>query len=325
MSFWVVVLVLLAIAFVVCAVLRYLVSSTPCNLEPDQTGKVYVVTGCGSGIGRAAAAQLARLGATVIMANRDEARSESCKKYTKKFCPEALERMHHVADCDLSDLHSVHSFVDECLKRFPKIDGLINIAAYMDWYFKPVESPQNLEMHFATNFLGHFALCLGLRPALAAANGRIINVGSCSYIIDNRIRFESFSYEGAVKNNLHGLFAYAHSKICVTAMSHVLAEKYADDGILVVTVDPGVCRSEITRRMPRLIHEARKLLPVAPTPRQAAQTTLYCTMVEREKLTPGEVYRNCHHLPFSEDRVELNKEVRESLYETASELVKKLY
>jgi len=128
-----------------------------------------------------------------------------------------------------------------------------------------------------------------------------------------------------VKNNHHGLFAYAHSKICITAMSHVLAERFAPDDILVVTVDPGVCRSEITRRMPHIIHELRKAFPVAPLPKQAAQTTLYCTFVDKEKLIPGEVYINCHHLKFSPNRVELNKEARESLYESASELVKRLY
>jgi len=324
MEFWLILLILLGLVIVGCAIARYIVSSTPCGLEPDQTGKTYVVTGCGTGIGCAAAVELARLGATVIMANRAEDRSEKCKEVAKKTCPEALDRMHHIT-CDLSDLHSVHSFVDECLQRFPKIDGLLNVAAYMDWYRKPVESPQGLEIHFATNFLGHFALCLGLRPALAAAKGRIVNVGSCSYILDNKIRFESFSYDGAVQNNLHGLFAYAHSKICVTAMSHVLAEEFASDGILVVTVDPGVCRSEITRRMPRVIHELRKAIPIAPNGHQAAQTTLYCAMVDREKLIPGEVYRNCHHLEFSPSRVECNKEMRETLYETSYELVKRLY
>jgi len=324
MDFWVICAILLALVLIGCLIARYIVSSTPCNLEPDQKGKIYVVTGCGTGVGCGVAVELARLGATIIMANRAEDRSEKCKEQIKKVCPEALDRVHHIT-CDLSNLHSVHSFVDECLKRFPKIDGLLNVAGYMDWYRKPVESPQGLEIHFATNFLGHFALCLGLRPALAAAKGRIVNVGSCSYVLDNKIRFESFSYDGAIKNNLHGLFAYAHSKICITAMSHVLAERYASDDILVVTADPGVCRSEITRRMPSFIHWLRKTVPIAPNGHQAAQTTLYCAMVDREKLIPGEVYRNCHHLEFGPNRIELNKEARETLYETAFELYKRLY
>jgi len=316
--------ILIVVVDIACLIVRWLVSSTPCNMKPDLHGKVYVITGCGSGIGRAAAAEVASLGATVIMANRAEDRSEKCLEYVRKVCPEAVERMHHIT-CDLSDLKSVHAFVDEFLKRYQKLDVLLNIAAYMDWYRKPEKSPQGLEMHFATNFLGHFALNLGLRPALAAAHGRIVNVGSCSYILDNRIKFESFSYEGALKNNHHGLFAYAHSKICITAMSHVLADMYRDDGILVVTADPGVCRSEITRRFPRIIHELRKAIPVEPAPHQADQTPLYCAWEDRDKLIPGEVYRNCHHLEFSPDRVEHNKEMCNTLYETASELVKKLY
>jgi len=100
-------------------------------MHPDQTGKTYVVTGCGTGVGSAVAVELARLGATVIMANRAEDRSEKTRELARKTCPEALERMHHIT-CDLSDLRVVHSFVDECLKRFPKIDGLINVAGYMD-------------------------------------------------------------------------------------------------------------------------------------------------------------------------------------------------
>ena len=315
---------IIVIVDLACLAVKWLVSSTPCGMKPDLTGKVYVVTGTGSGIGCAAAVEIASLGATVIMANRAEDRSEKCLEYARKVCPEAVERMHHIT-CDLSDLHSVHSFVDEFLSRYQKLDVLLNIAAYMDWYRKAQKSPQGLEMHFATNFLGHFALNLGLRPALAAAHGRIVNVGSCSYILDNRIKFESFSYDDAIKNNHHGLFAYAHSKICITAMSHVLADQFRDDGILVVTADPGVCRSEITRRFPRIIHELRKAIPVEPSPSQAAQTPLFCAWEDRDKLIPGEVYRNCHHLEFSPDRVEHNKEICDTLYQTATELVNRLY
>jgi len=324
MSLLVIAGILIDLVIVVLLFFKWLVYSTACGMQPDLKGKVYVVTGCGSGIGRAAAVEAARLGATVIMANRSEDRSEKCLEQARKICPEAVERMHHIS-CDLSDLRSVHSFVDEFLKQYKRLDVLLNVAAYMDWYRKPEKSPQGLEMHFATNFLGHFALNLGLRPALAAAHGRIVNVGSCSYILDNQIKFDSFSYEGALKNGHHGLFAYAHSKICVTAMSHVLAERYSDDGILVVTADPGVCRSEITRRFPRFIHELRKAVPIAPAPLQAAQTPLYCAWQDRDKLIPGECYRNCHHLEFSPNRVECNKEIRDTLYETSYELVKRLY
>jgi len=312
------------VTLVACMFAKWIVSSTPCKMEPDQKGKTYVVTGCGTGVGSAVAVELARLGATIIMANRAEDRSEKCKELVKDVCPEALSRMHHIT-CDLSDLHSVHSFVDEFLRQYQKLDVLIDIAAYMDWYGKATKSPQDLEMHFATNFLGHFALNLGLRPALAAAKGRIVNVGSCSYVLDNKIRFDSFSYEGALKNNTHGLFAYAHSKICVTAGSHALADRFKDDGILVVTADPGVARSEITRRFPRFIHELRKAVPLEPTPRQASNTPLYCAWQDRDKLIPGEVYRNCHHLEFSPNRVELNKEACDTLYETATELINRLY
>lgn len=313
-----------AVAFGICWFFRWLLSQTPNGMDPDLRGQVYVVTGCGSGVGRAAAVELARRGATVVLANRAPDRSDACKAAVAQACPEALGRVHHIT-CDLSDMRSVHAFVTTFLKRFDRLDCLLNVAGYMDWYRKPQASPQGLELHFATNFLGHFALCMGLRPALAAAHGRIVNVGSCSYILDNKIRFDSLTYEDAVKNNLHGLMAYAHSKICITAITHVLAERLARSGILVVAADPGVIRSLITRRFPWVIHKLWNILPIATTPLGGAQTPLYCAWQERTKLIPGECYRNCKHLELAPTRVEHNKKACERLYTVATDMLQNLY
>ncbi len=132
---------------------------------PDQSGRVAVVTGANSGIGLAAARELARAGAKVVLAVRDPAKGERAAAQ--------IAGDTEVSQLDLASLASVREFA----AQLQTVDLLINNAGVM-------AAPRRLtadgfESHLQTNHLGHFALTgLLLERLLAAPAPRVVTVSS---------------------------------------------------------------------------------------------------------------------------------------------------
>lgn len=134
------------------------------DLIPDQTGRVFVVTGANSGLGLATTRELARRGGRVILAVRDE---EKGRRAAEDLAAAGADRsLLDVRPLDLADLDSVRAFADRVRVEHPRLDVLVNNAGVM----APPRtlSPQGHELQFATNHLGHFALTGLLLDLLAA-------------------------------------------------------------------------------------------------------------------------------------------------------------
>src|SRR4029078_10746698 len=112
---------------------------------PDQTGRTYVITGANSGIGLAAARELGRAGARVVLAGRNVAKGEEAAR--------GIPGETEVRTLDLADLASVRTFAESVHDDF---DVLINNAGVMN--IPHATTKDGFEMQFGTNHLGHFAL-----------------------------------------------------------------------------------------------------------------------------------------------------------------------
>ncbi|MDQ3493385.1 MAG: SDR family NAD(P)-dependent oxidoreductase, partial [Chloroflexota bacterium] len=120
---------------------------------PDQTGRIFVITGANSGLGYEMTLQLARRGAHVVMAVRNADRGRAAAaRIAGEFPAARLD----VRDIDLGDLDSVRTFADWLHAEGVPIDVLVNNAGIMMPPYS--RSPQGFERQFATNHLGHFAL-----------------------------------------------------------------------------------------------------------------------------------------------------------------------
>jgi NAD(P)-dependent dehydrogenase (short-subunit alcohol dehydrogenase family) len=162
---------------------------------PDQSGRVAVVTGANSGIGFAATRELARAGASVILAVRDGRKGERA----------AAQMPGETAVChlDLASLRSVREFASSV----EKLDLLVNNAGVMAAPRRLTED--GFESHFQTNHLGHFALTgLLLKTLLAAAEPRVVTVSSDMHRV-GRIDFEDLQGE----RNYDRWKAYSNSKL----------------------------------------------------------------------------------------------------------------
>jgi len=144
------------------------------NDIPRQDGRVFVVTGANSGLGFSTARELARKGATVVMAVRNEQKGRQALEKIKDEIPAADVQ---VRSLDLADLDSVRAFA----AATPTVHVLVNNAGVM----MPPRSltKQGFELQFGANHLGHFALTGLLLPALRRAGGhgteaRVVTVSS---------------------------------------------------------------------------------------------------------------------------------------------------
>ncbi|NNJ61540.1 MAG: SDR family oxidoreductase [Dactylosporangium sp.] len=155
---------------------------------PDQTGRTVVVTGANSGLGLVTATHLARGGAHVIFAVRNEARGRAAIADLRTRHPAASLELRLV---DLADLDAVRAFADRLRADGIRVNVLINNAGVM----MPPRglSPQGHELQFAANHLGHFALTgLLLETLSAGKDPRVVTVSSVMHRRGS-IRFEDLT------------------------------------------------------------------------------------------------------------------------------------
>ena len=187
----------------------------------DQSGRVAVVTGANSGLGLATARELARAGASVVLACRSEEKARGAMDTIRRVVPSAELS---VGVLDLADLGSVHAFAESCVAPGRSLDLLINNAGIM-------AAPRRLttdgfESQFGTNHLGHFALTGRLLPALLNAPApRVVTVSS---ILHRRGTMNFEDLQGQRKYSSWG--AYGQSKLANLMFCFELERRAAETG-----------------------------------------------------------------------------------------------
>jgi NAD(P)-dependent dehydrogenase (short-subunit alcohol dehydrogenase family) len=155
---------------------------------PDQSGRTAVVTGANSGLGLVTARELARAGASVVMACRNLDKGHAAVETIRSAVPKAQVQLDEL---DLASLASVRSFADRFAATHDGLDLLINNAGVM-------APPRRLtadgfELQFGTNHLGHFALTGLLLPKLEGReDARVVTLSSTAHRT-GRIAFDNLN------------------------------------------------------------------------------------------------------------------------------------
>lgn len=188
---------------------------------PDQTGRVVVVTGANSGLGRIDSRELSRVGAIVVMACRNTEKGERVADEIRGDVPNA-ELV--VEALDLADLRSVRAFAERFDGQQRRLDLLINNAGIM-------AAPRRLtndgfESQLGTNHLGHFALTgLLLAGLLAAPEPRVVTESSGAHRM-GRINFGDLQGERRYVRWL----AYGQSKLANLMFAFELQRRATEAG-----------------------------------------------------------------------------------------------
>lgn len=196
----------------------------------DLTDRVCIVTGANSGIGKAAALQLAKLNATVVMACRSAERGQAALADVKAQSGNGAVELMLV---DLASQKSIRDFVVNFKSKHQRLHVLINNAANFDQTLKrPTLTEDGVETIFATNHLGPFLMTnLLLEQLTASAPARIINVASKGLLTFPGLTVEFDNLNGEKKfNTTH---AYYHSKIAQVMFTYDLARRLSGTGVTV--------------------------------------------------------------------------------------------
>ncbi|MFI0722938.1 oxidoreductase [Streptomyces sp. NPDC021224] len=251
---------------------------------PDQDGRVFVVTGANSGLGLATTRALARKGARVVLAVRDE---EKGRRAVVQLMSEQARARLEVRPLDLADLASVHAFADGLKSDGVHPDVLVNNAGLM-------APPRTLtaggqEVQFAANHLGHFALTALLLGLMADSDDpRVVTVTSANHR-QARMFFDDLTGE----RKYAPMGYYNQSKLANALFGWELHRRLGAVGSRVrsVLAHPGYTATGLQTSAPvgrvKFVF-GRLLLPLAQAPEQGALPQLYAATDPQAR--GGELY-----------------------------------
>jgi NAD(P)-dependent dehydrogenase (short-subunit alcohol dehydrogenase family) len=194
----------------------------------DPRGKIVVVTGATSGLGQAFAVDIAARGARVILVGRDAARSQETLDTIQKAGGTA-----EVVLGDVSTRAGVQAVAAAIRERVDRVDVLMNNAGAA--FNAESRTVDGIETTLALNTVGPYLLERALHPLLVAARGRIVNVAtgfldSYPVVVD----------ELAAPKKYSRLTQYARCKQALVMVTVEQAERFAPEGVTVVSVNPGI-------------------------------------------------------------------------------------
>jgi NAD(P)-dependent dehydrogenase (short-subunit alcohol dehydrogenase family) len=254
----------------------------------DLKGKHAIVTGGASGIGADTAQALAKAGAAVTLAVRNV---DAGKVVAERISHATRNQEVFVRPLDLADQQSIADFVASWQGH---LHILINNAGIMALP-SLVRTSQGWEMQFATNFLGHFALTMGLHDALAAASGaRIVSLSSSANmiapVIFDDLHFDFLPYDPFV--------AYGQSKTACALLAVEATRRWARDGILANALNPGAIATNLQK------HTGGLKTPVErrKTTAQGAATSVLLAASPLLKGIGGRYFEDCNEAPVVRKR-----------------------
>jgi NAD(P)-dependent dehydrogenase (short-subunit alcohol dehydrogenase family) len=212
---------------------------------PSLGGKIAVVTGANSGVGYETARELARKGATVVMACRDEAKAKRAMARIRAEQPGAVLELARV---DLAELATVRRFAGNFAQTHPTLNILCNNAGVMAIPYN--KTADGFERQFGTNHLGHFALTGLLLDSLRGTPGaRVVTVSSFVHR-GGRINFDDLQSEQRYER----WGAYAQSKLANLLFAYELERKFeaAHTEAFSVAAHPGYAATNLQTAGPQL-------------------------------------------------------------------------
>jgi NAD(P)-dependent dehydrogenase (short-subunit alcohol dehydrogenase family) len=257
-------------------------------------GKICIITGATSGIGKIAALDLAATGATVVLICRNR---ELGKQVIEEVAQKTGNKNLDLLIADLSSQAAIRQAASDLLAKYPHLHVLINNAGLA--VGKRTLSPDGIELTFAVNHLAYFLLTNLLMNRLkASAPARIVNVSSEAH---RRVQLDFENLQG--EKSYSGLSAYSITKLCNVLFTYELSRRLQGTGVTANALHPGFLSTGIFREASGFIQFLVKV--TAGKPEKGAKAILrLATSPELEGVT-GKYFKGMKEAdssPVSQDQ-----------------------
>jgi NAD(P)-dependent dehydrogenase (short-subunit alcohol dehydrogenase family) len=272
--------------------------------------KICLVTGGTSGLGAAAAQQLAHLGAAVIIAGRSAAR---CARQVEKIKHAVPGARVDFLQADLSSQIQVRRLAKNFKEHYSHLDVLINDAGAI--FTNRLVSVDGLEMTFAVNHLSCFLLTNLLSDSLKAGrSARIVMVSSAAHT-HGSINFEDLQST----HHYERMQAYEQSKLANIYFTYALARRLEGTSVTANALNPGSVATNLGSNNSWLKTKLRNLLkPGMVSPDEGAKTIVYLAASPEVEGVNGQYFADCKTVRSSNDSY--NKENAEKLWFLSEQL-----
>ncbi|MEJ6736155.1 MAG: oxidoreductase [Flavobacteriales bacterium] len=243
------------------------------NQVESKKGKVAIVTGANSGLGKEITIGLAKLDIKVIMACRNIKKAESTKlEILKKIAIADIE----IIELDLNSLISVRNFAKTFCEQYKQLNLLIENAGIMIPPF--TKTADGFESQLGVNYLSHFLLTNLLMPTLNKTEGARIATTSSIAHESGRIDFDNLNSEKSYAK----MDAYRQSKLACLIFSYELQRRLNRVGsnVIAISVHPGVSKTNLFYNLPKVLQViATPFIPFfTHSPKKAALPMLYAAL-----------------------------------------------
>jgi len=249
-------------------------------------GKICMITGANSGIGKETAVGLATQGATVVMVCRDATKGEAALKEIKERTGNSAIDL---LLADLSSQQAIRNLVTDFKNKYSKLHILINNAGVV--LSKRTLTVDRIETQFAVNHLAPFLLTNLLLDVLkASAPARVVNLSSGIHKgatlddLQSEKKYSAFS-------------AYGKSKLALTLFTYELARRLKGSGLTVNAVHPGVVKTNLGRDMSWFSRGFTKVFFKSPL--KGAATSIYVASSPEIEGITGKYFANKKETPSS--------------------------
>jgi len=282
------------------------------TVKSSMQGKICMVTGANSGVGKATALALAQMGATVVMVCRDRARGEEAQnEITTKSKNNAVDLL----QADLSSQQSIRQLVENFQHHYTHLHVLINNAGAA--FPGRRETVDGLEMTFAVNYLAPFLLTNVLLDVLkASAPARVVNVSSDSHEA-GYIKLDNLQS----KNPYGSMKVYGQAKLAVVLFTYELARRLEGTGVTVNCLHPGFVATHFGQRDagPAFRLLVKVIGSFGTSPEKGAKTSIYLASSPKVEGVTGTYF--VKSIPKRSAAISYDESLQRQLWEQSAKLV----
>ncbi|XP_042895902.1 retinol dehydrogenase 11-like [Parasteatoda tepidariorum] len=284
-----------------------------CTCDQDMRGKTVLITGASAGVGKAAAFDLARRNARVLLACRN---IEKANKVAEEIKKTTGNQNITVRWLDLSSFDSVRACAKNVLETESKLDVLINNAGILGVAGQKM-TPDGCELIMQSNHFGHFLLTRLLLDLMKrSAPSRIIVVASSGH------NFHKFDINDLNNNrNLHFFYVYANSKLANILFTKELASRLEGTEVTVNALCPGSVKTDIFDTVDSWLTLGTGFthLIVGKTCEEGAQTTIHLAVDPALEKTTGKYFVDCKEATIVKEG--LDKMLAKRVFDISEEIV----